>query len=111
MRPVTRKEFVQSTALLLGSLVAGSSFGFPKKRPLLSFSTLGCPDWSFRQIVDFAVQHRYKGLELRGIQRQMDLTKCPEFNTEESRKATLALMKEKGLRFVGLGSSASLHLA
>lgn len=107
----TRKEFLQISAVLLTTLVAGTSFDFKKKKPLLSFSTLGCPDWTFQQITDFAVQHGYKGIEVRGLQRQIDLTKCPEFSTEESRKATLALMKEKGLQFVDLGSSATLHFA
>ncbi len=105
----TRKEFLQASAVLLAAIITGSSFDFKKYKPLLSFSTLGCPDWTFQQITSFAVQHGYKGIEVRGIQRQMDLTKCPEFNTEENRKATLALMKEKGLQFVGLGSSANLH--
>jgi sugar phosphate isomerase/epimerase len=111
MNPVTRKEFIQTSALALVGLVTGSSFDLRKKDPLLSFSTLGCPDWTFQQITDFAVQHGYKGIELRGIQRQMDLTLCPEFKTEENRKATMVLMKEKGLQFVNLGSSANLHLA
>ena len=105
----TRKEFLQTSAVLLAAILTGSSFDFKKYKPLLSFSTLGCPDWTFQQITSFAVQHGYKGIEVRGIQRQMDLTKCPEFSTEENRKATLALMKEKGLQFVGLGSSANLH--
>src|SRR5687768_16138180 len=103
----TRKEFLQTSAVLLATIVAGTSFDFTKKKPLLSFSTLGCPDWTFPQITDFAVQHGYKGIEVRGIQRQLDLSKCPEFNTEENKKATGALMKEKGLQFVGLGSSAN----
>jgi sugar phosphate isomerase/epimerase len=111
MSSLTRKEFLQTSALALASIVAGSSFDFKKKDLLLSFSTLGCPDWDFQQIISFATQHGYKGIELRGLQRQMDLTKCPEFNTEEARKATVLLMKEKKLRFVGLGSSASLHFA
>ena len=105
----TRKEFLQTSAVLLAAILTGSSFDFKKYKPLLSFSTLGCPDWTFQQITSFAVQHDYKGIEVRGIQHQMDLTKCPEFSTEENRKATLALMKEKGLQFVGLGSSANLH--
>lgn len=109
MSHTTRKEFLQTSAVLLASIVTGTSFDFKKNKPLLSFSTLGCPDWTFQQITSFAVQHGYKGIEVRGIQRQLDLTKCPEFSTEENRKATLALMKEKGLQFVGLGSSANLH--
>ena len=109
MPHTTRKEFLQTSAVLLATIVTGTSFHYKKNKPLLSFSTLGCPDWTFHQITSFAVQHGYKGIEVRGLQRQMDLTKCPEFSTEENRKATLALMKEKGLRFVGLGSSANLH--
>jgi sugar phosphate isomerase/epimerase len=107
----TRKEFLQTSAVLLATIVTGTSFDLKKKKPLLSFSTLGCPDWSFQQIVDFAVQHGYKGIELRGIQRQLDLTKCNEFDNSQNRSATVALMKEKGLQFVGLGSSATLHFA
>ncbi len=111
MNPVNRKEFLHTTALALAGLVVGSSFDLRRKNLLLSFSTLGCPDWTLQQITDFAVQHGYKGIEVRGLLRQMDLTRCPEFHTEENRKETLALMKQKGLQFVGLGSSANLHVA
>ena len=66
-----------------------------KNKPLLSFSTLGCPDWTFQQIIDFAVQHDYKGIELRGIQRELDLTKCNEFSSHKTGWLRLAIMKEK----------------
>jgi len=108
--PVTRKKFLHTSALFLAALAAGSNvLATRRKAPLLSFSTLGCPDWTFEQITNFAVQHGYKGLEIRGLQRQMDLSQCPEFNTEDARRRTIALMKQKGLTFVGLGSSANLH--
>jgi sugar phosphate isomerase/epimerase len=94
----------------MAAIFAGDIFDLKKDQPLLSFSTLGCPDWNFQQIVNFAVQHGYKGLELRGIQRQLDLVKCNEFNSPENISTTLKLMKEKGLKFVDLGSSANLHL-
>jgi len=111
MKHSSRREFLQTSAVLLVTALAGSSFKLEDKRPLLSFSTLGCPDWTFTQIVDFAVQHGYAGLELRGLQREMDLVKCKEFSSPQSRQATIQLMKEKGLRFVDLGSSANLHFA
>ncbi len=107
----TRKEFLQTSSVLLATIITGTSFDLKKKKPLLAFSTLGCPDWTFQQITSFAVQHGYKGIEVRGIQRQMELTKCNEFNSAENRSATGALMKEKGLQFVDLGSSATLHFA
>lgn len=106
-----RRTFLQTTALLLAGSMVSYSFDLKKKKPLLSFSTLGCPDWSFGKITDFAVEHRYQGIELRGLQREMELTKCKEFLTAENRNASLKLMRDKGLRFVGLGSSATLHFA
>ncbi|MHB1179587.1 MAG: sugar phosphate isomerase/epimerase family protein [Daejeonella sp.] len=110
MKNIPRREFLQSSALLLGA-VACSSYSFKKRKQLLSFSTLGCPDWTFNQIVDFGGMHKYDGLEIRGLSRQLDLTKTKEFNTKESRAATSKLMEDRGLKFVGLGSSATLHFA
>ena len=89
--------------------MSGSAFAIQKSKPLLAFSTLGCPDWSFQQIVDFAEANGYSGLEIRGIKRQMDLTKCDEFSSPEQIKATLSLMEEKGLKFINLGASANMH--
>ena len=103
----TRKQFLQTSAMLLAGALAGAPFDLKKDKLLLSYSTLGCPDWSFQQVIDFAVRHNYNGIELRGLKRQMDLTKCDEFTKD--REATLKLMKEKNLRFVDLGSSCNLH--
>lgn len=105
----TRKEFLQKAALLAAAMLTSSAFSTAKNKAMFAFSTLGCPDWTFRQIVDFASKHGYKGLELRGIKRQMDLTKCDEFSTPEKIKATLSIMKEKGLKFINLGASANMH--
>ena len=73
----------------------------------LAFSTLGCPDWSFQKITNFAVQHGYTGIEVRGLMRQVDLTKTNELTKD--RAATLKMMKDKKLGFVDLGSSCTLH--
>src|SRR5438105_8684984 len=106
----TRRDFLKTTGLL-GVALATSSFHFKKYTPLLSFSTLGCPDWSFQNIVNFAVANNYNGIEIRGIQRQLDLTKCREFSSAEKINASRKLVEEKGLRFVDLGSSAEMHHA
>ncbi|HRO70670.1 MAG TPA: sugar phosphate isomerase/epimerase, partial [Chitinophagaceae bacterium] len=79
------------------------------KEASLSFSTLGCPDWDFQKIVSFASQHNYKGIEVRGLQRQLDLPQCPEFSNATHIKETMQTMKKNGLKFIGLGSSATLH--
>jgi len=78
-------------------------------KPLLSFSTLGCPDWEFRQIVDFAAQNGYQGIEIRGIKRQLDLSQCAEFSNAKNISATMKMMSDKNLKFVDLGSSATMH--
>ena len=61
--------------------------------------------------MNFAVENGYDGIELRGIQRQLDLTKCPEFSSKENILATRKLIEEKKLRIVDLGSSAEMHHA
>ena len=64
MRQSTRKEFLQtSSALLLGAAFAQTPFDFKKEKLPLAFSTLGCPDWRFKKITDFAEQHGYTGIE------------------------------------------------
>ena len=75
----------------------------------LSFSTLGCPDWGFDKILDFAKENNYKGIEVRGIMREMDLTKVQEFSNAGAISVTLKKMKDRGLVFVDLGSSCALH--
>lgn len=111
MTTSNRRKFLQTSGLLIAGAVVNVSFDFRKNNVRLAFSTLGCPDWDFQKITDFAVQNDYTGIELRGLLREMDLTKCKEFNTAENRSATMRTMKEKGLQFVELGSSANMHIA
>ncbi len=111
MTHFNRRKFLASSAVLAAGAFMGTAFTNKKYQPLLSFSTLGCPDWTFEKIVDFAAAHQYKGLEMRGIQRELDLPKCAAFSTPENIAATMKLMKDKGLKFVDLGSSATLHFA
>jgi sugar phosphate isomerase/epimerase len=110
MHSSTRREFLQSSVIFAAAAFAGSIPAF-KHKPLLSFSTLGCPDWAFEKIVDFASTHNYTGIELRGIQHEMDLPVCALFNSAQNRIQTMKIMKDKGLHFVDLGSSANLHFA
>ena len=85
-------------------------FPFKKDQPLLSFSTLGCPDWSFDTIVNFAVNNGYNGIEIRGIQREMYLPRCPVFSADRIGD-TMRLLKDKDLQIVNLGASAAMHLS
>ena len=107
MKLVSRKKFLLSG---LSLVTLPSLLSVKKETSLkLSFSTLGCPDWSFDKIIDFARDNQYSGIEVRGILRQMDLTLVPEFSNSEAIKATLKKMNDRGLKFVDLGSSCALH--
>ena len=111
MKHFSRRKFIKTTSLLMAAPLLPSSFGMKKKKPLLAFSTLGCPDWNFQKITDFAAAHNFDGIELRGLLHEMNLTKCPEFNSAEHIAATLSVMKDKNLAFADLGSSAGLHMS
>lgn len=110
MNHFNRRDFL-TTAALAALACSTSSFANKKDHLRLSFSTLGCPDWAFQQVLDFAVANKYTGIELRGIQRELDLVKCKEFNSVANIVATKSMMKDKGLQFVDLGSSCALHHA
>lgn len=99
-----RRHFIQQTAMALGAL----ALPLPRQAPKLCFSTLGCPDWDLPKIIQFAAAHRYKGVELRGIGPDMLLPQSPYFGKERM-GATKALLQERGIKVVGLGSSAQLH--
>ena len=103
----TRRHFLEATGLA-GLAFASTSFDFKRPTPRLSFSTLGCPDWSFETILNFAVEKGYDGVEVRGLQRQLDLTKCREFSNENI-LTTSKRITEKKIKIVGLGSSAAMH--
>ena len=105
----TRRDFLKTSAGFLALTFAGNAFDLRKEKMKLSFSTLGCPDWPFEKIVAFAAENDYRGIEIRGIQKQMDLTKCKEFSTTQNIASTMKLMNDKNLRFVDLGSSAEMH--
>ncbi len=110
MKRITRKNFIKNTSSLLLFPLVKNNFYFKNNLPLLSFSTLGCPDWSFDTIVNFAASNGYNGIEIRGIKREMFLPHCPVFSADKI-GATMQLLNEKKLRIVNLGSSAAMHLS
>jgi len=109
LKILPRRDFIKMNSSFLLAAVLPPSFFTKKYKPLLSFSTLGCPDWSFEKIVAFARANNYDGIEIRGIQREMELTKANPFNSKENIAASLKLMHDNSLEFVNLGSSATLH--
>ncbi len=109
MEKYPRREFLQNTACLLALPLTASAFDLKKYKPLLSFSTLGCPDWPFEKIVNFAKENGYDGLEIRTIQRDLDLPKRAEFSNPARIAATGKFVNDSGIKIVNLGASSSLH--
>jgi sugar phosphate isomerase/epimerase len=62
----------------------------------MSFSTLGCRDWTLDQIIGRAAEYGFDGIGFRGLNGELDLTKVDEFSPSR-RKHTLALLKRAGL--------------
>lgn len=110
MKLQTRRAFLETSAGLMALAALNPLFKENKKTEKLAFSTLGCPDWRLKQIVDCSVENGYKGFEIRGLAGEMDLPKCPEFN-KTNLPASLRLIKDNDLKIINLGSSANLHFA
>jgi sugar phosphate isomerase/epimerase len=78
------------------------------RRHPLAFSTLGCPSWSWKTILESADRMGYAGIELRGVAGEMDLPKVPELQgtrLSATRKDLAAL----GIVVTDLGASAVMH--
>jgi sugar phosphate isomerase/epimerase len=70
----------------------------------LSFTTLGCPGWTLRQIAENAAQMGYDGVDFRGLLDEIDITKRPEF--EGGLDETKQLFADQGVAISGIALSA-----
>lgn len=110
MKTITRRQFAHSLAgtiaapAILGAAVRAAD---KTKRLPLAFSTLGCPKWEWKQILDQASQLGYAALELRGILNEMDLPKSTQF-TGAKLAESLNDLAALGLKVSDLGASARL---
>jgi sugar phosphate isomerase/epimerase len=77
--------------------------------PQIAFSTLACPDWSWRQILKHGREYGYDGVEVRMIERETNLLARPEFAAGQ-----LSLRREElaaaGFRVCGLASSVKFDM-
>lgn len=113
MRMINRRDFLQRAAAIAAAGVAlpRSAGAWAARHPShlpLGFSTLGCPKWDWRTILDFAASHRYAGIELRGIQDMMDLTRVPQLQPARVAQ-TKRELEDLGLIISDLGASTNLH--
>ena len=72
----------------------------------LCFSTIGCPDWTLRDIVATAKDLGYEGIEIRSIRGEVDATKMREFTTDIDK--TIQLLERTGIKIAMLSTNCAL---
>src|SRR5262245_33208208 len=104
---ITRREFVN-----LGAAALAAPAIIKTRKPAaaapIAFSTLGCPAWEWKTILDQAAQNGFAAIEMRGLAGEMDLPKSPQFIGEKL-KESLKDLEALGLKIAGLGASTNMH--
>src|SRR5919205_908228 len=103
---LTRRSFVQraAAAAVVFPLMKNDQSG-----ARIGFSTLGCPKWVWKKVLDFAQQYRFDAVELRGLEGQMDLPARPEFSSAAGIKKAKQDVAAHGLVISCVSSSTELH--
>jgi sugar phosphate isomerase/epimerase len=104
---LTRRDLLKTLTTTAVTAAVSRGLG-AASRPTLAFSTLGCPNWSWRQILDTAVKEGYGAVELRGLMGEMDLPKSPVLAGTAAATA-LKDVKAAGLRIACVSASSQLH--
>jgi sugar phosphate isomerase/epimerase len=110
MSSTSRRTFIQSLAAAVAApavISAGRWAGRKVARLPMAFSTLGCPNWEWKKILDQAAQLGYAAIELRGLMGEMDLPKSPQFIGSKLTESVKDL-DAVGLKISDLGASARL---
>jgi sugar phosphate isomerase/epimerase len=95
--------------MALAALAAKFATAAEARLPL-AFSTLGCPKWTWQQILDFASEHGFAAVELRGLMGEMNLPVRPEFAPDKIPAAKRDVAAH-GLKIASVSSSAAMHEA
>jgi sugar phosphate isomerase/epimerase len=109
-----RRGFLRAAGAMAAVVATGCSRGVSVgsgaggARLPLGFSTLGSPKWDWLPTLDFAAAHGFAGIELRGLQQTMDLSKRPEFQPDRLAQ-TKRELAARGLTVPCLGASVNLH--
>jgi sugar phosphate isomerase/epimerase len=107
----SRRRFLKglSLAMLAPRLVPKAFPAETKKIQLpIAFSTLGCPTWGWKKILDFASQYGFAAVELRGLEGNLDLPSHPIFAPDRIEQ-TKREIRESCLKIACVSSSANLY--
>lgn len=106
----TRRQFVQTlTAAAMSQAFVPALLAKGGSRIPLAFSTLGCPAWEWKRILEFAHSHDFAAIELRGLQGNMDLPSNPIFAPDRIAQTKKQIQSAK-LRIACVSSSANLYM-
>lgn len=73
---------------------------------MLCFSTLACPGWNLRQMVDACAANGIGGIDFRGVGEEIDITRSVLFTGELD--STLQLLRDAGVEMPCLNTSVVL---
>jgi sugar phosphate isomerase/epimerase len=106
----TRREFLKSSSAALAAVALPPLLLANTAAPRIpiAFSTLGCPAWDWKKILDFATQHGFSAIELRGLQGNMDLPANPLFAPDRIAQTKNDINAAK-LKIACVSSSANLY--
>ena len=75
----------------------------------ISFSTLGCPRWTWKEIIATAADLGFQGVEIRGIGSDISAPTIPEF-TDEKLSNTKSELNRLQLTIPCLNSDCCIHI-
>ena len=104
---ITRRKFINLGAAAIAA-PAIIKTGRTAERAPIGFSTLGCPAWEWKTILDQAAQNGFAAFEMRGLAGEMDLPKSPQFIGAKL-KESLKDLEALGLKISDLGASTNMH--
>ena len=107
-----RRDFLKLlSAAALAPMVAREAIAAEVKASQipLAFSTLGCPGWEWKKILDFATQHGFSAIELRGLEGKLDLPALPLFAPDRLAQ-TKQEISASNLKIACVSSSAQMYV-
>jgi len=107
----SRRQFLKTlSAVALSQAIMSPLFGKTEKSRIpIAFSTLGCPAWDWPRILEFAHQHGFSAIELRGLQGNLDLPSHAVFAADRIEQTKKEIRDHK-LRIACVSSSANLYM-
>jgi sugar phosphate isomerase/epimerase len=103
---ITRRHFLRNASL--AALAPGLLSLETSTRLPIAFSTIACPAWEWQKILDFAADHGFAAIELRGLQGNLDLPSHPVFAPERIAQTKIEIAAH-GLHIACVSSSATMH--